>query len=354
MAGSPEAEAAERSRNSAAEARRRRSCPACGHGEGSESFCISAAEAAQHFVLREEDARRHDELRAHIESLWKGDACSTVRCARCRCRYAVPFVAGDQAFYSLAYRRSGYPGNKWEYRKALAFIGALTQGRRKLLEVGAGDGRFVRMVSPSLVRREDVFATEFSEYGIAQLQKLGVRAESVDFRSLSQERLGGPVDLVCLFQVLEHLDDLDGVFRRLGELCGEGGHVLIATPSDAAIEFNERYGALLDMPPNHLTLWNRDAIAMLAGRHGFRVVEHSYEPRRWFANASQFLKYRFLRVAQRGGSLPNVIWSIKSTRLRNVLAALWLGCSLPGSAPSLLRLWKAGSGESQFAVLVRS
>ncbi len=215
--------------------------------------------------------------------------------------------------------------DKWEYRQALAFfIRRLPTARRRLLEIGAGSGRFVVKVSPSMVPRNEVIATEFSDYGIEELRRLGVTAVKRDFRNLSPERCAGAFDVTCPFQVLEHLDDLDGAFRKLRELWNDGGFVVLSTPSDARIRFNEANGALMDMPPNHLTLWCRTAIERLATRKEIRLVEHRYEPRSFLRDSLLFLRYRFLRAAQRRRSVPNTIGSLKNARARRGLSALWL------------------------------
>lgn len=328
-------------------------CPACGHGTIVGEFAVRAAEAAQHFVLEELDACRHRALAQHIRSLWGGDSCSLMRCAACGCRFAVPFVGGDETFYTLAYQRTGYPGAKWEYRRALDFLDALPRARRRILEIGAGNGRFIATLPPQIVRREDVVATEFSDYGIGELRRLGVTALKCDFRTLSRERCGGGFDVVCLFQVLEHLDDLDRAFAKFRELCNDGGVIVLSTPNDARIRFNEANSALIDMPPNHLTLWTRDAMERVASRNGFRLVEHCHEPKDRVRDSLLFLKYRFLRASHRRGSIANAIGSVRNVRSRRVLATIWIGSTLPAYIPGLIRCWRHASGESQLAVLLR-
>ncbi len=328
-------------------------CPACGHAEALVEVAVGVHEAAQHFVLKEREPARHRALLDHIRSLWGSDSCSLVRCTGCGCRFAAPFVGGDETFYTLAYQRTGYPEDKWEYQLTLDIIAALPEARRRLLEIGAGNGGFIAKIPPSLVRREDVVATEFSDYGIDELRRLNVTALKCDFRTLSRERCGGGFDVICLFQVLEHLDDLDGAFGKLRELCNERGVVVLATPSDARIRFNEANGALMDMPPNHLTLWGREAIQRLASRNGFRLVDHCYEPSSVVRDSLVFLKYRFLRAAQRRGSVPNAISSLRNDRARKLLSALWLGCTVPAGLRALALLCRLRFGESQMAVLVR-
>ena len=326
-------------------------CPACGGVEADLLHEVDSREAAQHFVLAEAEPERHRALERHIRALWGGRRCRVLACRACGFGHAAPFVAGDARFYDLAYRRTHYPTDKWEYRETRRALAALPRPPRTLLEVGAGDGAFLRSVVPSRFAPGAALATEFSDYGRRAIAALGVRCEPVDVRALPAA-LDGTFDLLCLFQVLEHLYRLDQVFDRLAALASDRATLVVAVPNQAELAFRERHGALLDMPPNHLSRWNREALRRVGARHGWRLVEHHVEEAPLLARARRLLEYRYLRAAQRRGSVPNRIRRLTASPLRKALDAAWLAVTLPGALPALWALAAAPrelGGDSQWA-----
>ncbi len=323
-------------------------CPACGGDDLATVLEVGTAEAAQHFVLAEADPARHRELERHIRELWEGEHCRVLRCRGCGFGYAEPFVGGDATFYGLAYHRTHYPADKWEHRLTLQALAAGPARPRSLLEVGAGDGAFLRRLSSGAFRPEDVFATEFSDYGRRAIRDLGVRCEAIDVRALPNEH-DGRYDVLCLFQVLEHLDRPDAVFQRLAALARGGASLFVGVPNDQRVDFFERHGALLDMPPNHLSRWTREALRLFGARHGWRLAEHRIEAEPFLPFARRFLSYRYLRAAQRPGSMPNRIRRLPSSRLRLALDAAWVALTLPPAVPALLHLQRDAVGDSQWA-----
>ncbi len=100
----------------------RANCPICQHVEGVRLYRIGAAEAAAHFVPEAQNPSRYQKLKAHVETLWRGETCEVIQCSGCNFCYAWPFRAGDATFYSLAYERTGYPSWKWEHQQTLDSI----------------------------------------------------------------------------------------------------------------------------------------------------------------------------------------------------------------------------------------
>jgi SAM-dependent methyltransferase len=327
-------------------------CPACGRGRARLVREVTSAEAAQHFVLAEAEPERHTALRRYVEGLWAGDRCRLLACDGCGLIRADPLVAGDAVFYALAYRRTRYPALKWEHRVTGRALEARSPGARSLLELGAGDGAFLRSVVPARFRPEEVLATEYSDYGRRAVEALGVRCLPLDARALPRD-LDGRFDVVCLFQVLEHLDGLDELFERIGRLARRRATLFVAVPSAARVALHEAHGALLDMPPNHLTRWTAGALEALGARHGWRLAEHRVEPEAYLPAARRLLEYRHLRAAQRPGSVPNRVRRLPPSAARRALDAAWLLATLPAALPALRALRRAGGGDSQWARLER-
>ncbi|NJN32882.1 MAG: hypothetical protein HC817_00090, partial [Saprospiraceae bacterium] len=67
----------------------------------------------------------------------------------------------------------------------------------KLLEIGAGDGAFVKGIVPNLTSAENVVCVEFSNYGREQIQNYGIKCLSEDIREVKTEAFKEYFDVVC-------------------------------------------------------------------------------------------------------------------------------------------------------------
>jgi SAM-dependent methyltransferase len=302
------------------------------------------------------DAVRHEALREHIQSLWQGDECSVIACAQCGFCHADPYIAGDARFYELAYERTGYPAWKWEFGMTRDTITRLVEGHQlcdfHLLEIGAGDGAFLKQIIPALTASDRVLATEYSDYGIREIKKLGIECLPVDVRELSVASYAERFHVVCLFQVLEHMDRLDALFRQLDAITAPNAHVFIAVPNELKVEFNENNGSLLEMPPNHIGRWTQHGFAIIAERNGWRVAEHRREIEGFCSKAVRHMKFAHARRAQNPRSLANLLERTSSAALRKSGIAADIAMNAWRTVPALWRLARNGDlGDSQWVWL---
>jgi SAM-dependent methyltransferase len=328
-------------------------CPVCRGTQARVLWEVNSEQAAQHFVLREKAPERFRALVAHIEHLWGRDLCEVAECDQCGFCYSNPYRAGDKRFYDLAYERhnQSYPKWKWEFEATYAELAKTAQRSWLLLEVGAGNGAFVEKVAENLVPPQNILCTEFSDFGREKIGKLGIQCLAVDVRELAGSQYREQFDAVCMFQVLEHLDEPDAIFGHLNRLMKPGGRLFIAVPNPHRIEFNELNGALLDMPPNHIGRWNRSCFEEIGRRTGFRVEDFRVEDPGFRALAVQFIVYRFLRNSQRSGSIENRIESIRNHALHTPARALGVALNSVFALPALFRIDKK-QGDSQWVHLV--
>ncbi len=332
-------------------------CPVCQATDVVELYSVQSEEAAQHYVLREVHPERHDALRDHIEALWNGDRARILQCTRCGFGFASPYVAGDATFYTLAYERTGYPADKWEFDVTIDTLRGLLPHdgtAARLLEVGAGDGAFLRRVVPALLPATAVIATEYSAFGQTQIEAMGVECRMTDLRSDALDDQRGALDFICLFQVLEHLDGLDAVFERCTELATTDGHVFIAVPNNRAIASNEHTGSLLDLPPNHVGRWTREAFEVISARYGWHLAEHRVEPDRASEKAMQHVQYRYMKRRQRASSVANRVERMPPGAGRTALKAAVAGGIAIATLPALIQAVRTpGLGGSQWVHLTR-
>jgi SAM-dependent methyltransferase len=326
-------------------------CPACSSERSRTEFSVLAQEAAQHFVLRQGNPQRHDALARHIELLWGGKSCEIRTCKDCQFGFANPYVAGDSTFYNLAYERASYPVEKWEFSRTLEDLRAIRFVGQRVLEAGAGQGFFLDKIVESLVPRGGITALEYSDKALLTLRSKGYNALKTDIREV--DILPG-FDAIFLFQVVEHMDNLANLFRRLAELLRFLGVAYIAVPNSARLKFNERNRSLLDMPPNHIGRWSLSAFDHLATANGLQVAASELEPFSASEFAKQDLGYAYLRQAQQAGTLAN--WSrARRSSLGGKAVGTAVGVAgVLGRLPVWVKAMKTGDlGESLWVKLVR-
>jgi SAM-dependent methyltransferase len=305
-------------------------CPACLDANSSIDHHFVAEEAAQHFVLREEDPGRHDALLACIRRLWGQNYCEIACCKACGFSYSWPYVAGDTEFYNLAFPRASYPRDRWEYERSIRALNATSVGR--VLEIGAGQGFFLDKLGAD---PRDIVALEYNEKSCAILREKGYTALSGDVRDVELDA----VDTVFMFQVLEHMDRLNELVAKIARL--NARDVFISVPNLGWIAFNEAHGTLRDMPPNHIGRWTTKALRTAWGRYGFNVAETEIQPveRRSFVKTD--LSYRILRLAQQRGTVANRIRSLPRGAVRRCLELLLVAAYLPTRIPIWLEAVKS-------------
>jgi 2-polyprenyl-3-methyl-5-hydroxy-6-metoxy-1,4-benzoquinol methylase len=330
-----------------------RSCPVCYFADARILWKINSTQAAQHFVLKEVEPERYQGLVAHIEKLWGQDNCEVVQCNNCGFCYSNPYIGGDERFYTLAYDRSKYPSWKWEHQLTYDVLLKQIKPGNKILEIGAGDGAFVKRIAPKLIPKEHVICTEFSEYGNHRIKEYGITCLTKDFRDFNTLDLKEHFDIICMFQILEHLDQLDIVFQKLNWLIKSGGSLFISVPDPKRTQFQELNGALLDMPPNHIGRWNRSCFEEIGKRWQFDVKEYKIEYSSFISVAQTLFKYRFLRRSQQAGTLANRTFNIKTRHLRKAIQAIIAGFDFIKGLPILSKI-EPCMGMSNWAHLVKT
>ena len=268
-------------------------CPICRSTGGHQVASYEANQAAQAFLPRRLEPERHTALCRKLSALWHHGPCILYRCDSCDFIYADPFVSGDAEFYDLAFPDASYPRRKWEYDRTRQALRECKFAEPSLLEIGAGNGAFLKQLLEDGWSPADLQAFEFSSSGRADIERIRVNCLAADLRSVELNRV---FDVVCMFQVLEHLDDYDGIFEVLKRIVRPGAHFFVAIPNGGWISLNESRRLMLDMPPNHLSRWSQVSLAALACRFGWRLAECELEPPSRVQTVTRTLTDRFIRL----------------------------------------------------------
>ena len=152
-------------------------------------------------------------------------------------------------------------------RDRLRFLASVPQGAW-VLEVGAGDGRFVAMLA----------AAGFEAHGIEPSPSACEAAARIGAPVVNASAEGaaidaGAQDAVVFWHALEHTADPGAVVARAREWLAPGGRLIVAVPDLASVQ--ARIGGdrwFHQDVPRHRTHFTRAGLVRLLERTGLRVV----------------------------------------------------------------------------------
>jgi len=166
-------------------------------------------------------------------------------------------MAGDESFYDelkiqmpVKYNVPYYSEDKWEYGVCAEYI----EPGNKVYEIGAGNGAFLRKLIDKQVT--DVFGSELNHYSIKTALEKGIKLEykTIEERAEVNETL---YDVVCTFQVLEHVSHVKSFLDSAIKILKPGGKLMIAVPFNNPYLFGYDVLNTLNLPPHHMGLWNK-------------------------------------------------------------------------------------------------
>lgn len=169
----------------------------------------------------------------------------------------------DQEWWDLVYRE------RFEMLEA-----HLPMSRRRILDVGAGPGFFLRHGQE---RGWDPLGLEPSTKAAAHARKLGLEVVEALLDETSSSQLGA-FDAVHLCNVLEHVPDPLGMLQRAWSLLEPGGLVLVVAPNDFN-PFQRVAREVCDLPcwwvapPHHLNYFDHPSMEGLLRRADFEVLD---------------------------------------------------------------------------------
>lgn len=231
-----------------------------------------------------------------------------LECPSCGLLFTTPRPQGadldqyyqSEEYYSHQENKMGFIPKVYEAVKSINLknkvsmaIGGLPQG--KLLDIGCGVGDFLVHVKQ---KQWDVVGVEPSE------QARSIAEQRLQSKLLLPNELhqlpDASFDVITMWHVLEHVDNLPDQVSELRRLLKPGGRLLIALPnyrSFDCIYYKDKWAAW-DVP-RHLNHFSRSSIQNLFPSESFKQIET--QKLKWDSYYISFLSERYL-----GHSLPLV------------------------------------------------
>lgn len=191
-------------------------------------------------------------------------------CLKCGLIHFHPPIIGDALFYNRLSTIDGYyPGDKWEFDKAIEVISQ--HKPTSILEVGCGEGYFLSRITGCADR---VLGIDINSRALAIAKEKGLKVSSQAIEEVEET-----FDMVVLFQVLEHLELPKEVISAVVAKLNPGGLLMMAVPNpDGFLKHVEIH--ILDMPPHHSTIWSKKALCYLVEQCELSTIGYETEPLR--------------------------------------------------------------------------
>ncbi|WP_197022133.1 bifunctional 2-polyprenyl-6-hydroxyphenol methylase/3-demethylubiquinol 3-O-methyltransferase UbiG [Sediminibacter sp. Hel_I_10] len=211
-------------------------------------------------------------LKIDVSEYFEGlDEIGIYQCNETQYQFFFPFdIDGNSEFYeSLQNFDWYYMPWKWEHEISKN----LFRLDEHILEIGSGGMGFLEKL-----QNEDYMVTglELNQKSISQARKknLNVIGETIQQHAeLNQETY----DIVCSYQVLEHISDVNSFLKSSIDCLKTGGKMIIAVPNnDSFIKHTE--GGVLNKPPHHMGLWNPKSISLLEKHFNVKLNKIYFEP----------------------------------------------------------------------------
>ena len=242
----------------------------------------------------------------------RGDTVQILECEATKYRFYYPFECiGDASFYENL-RNSEYDRDEAEDHKfAYDQIGK----DDKLLEVGCGTGKFLDQISHIT---KNVTGLELNSLAAKSAVEKGFDV-NVQFIEEHANENSNCYDVICAFQVLEHIADVKSFLDAALKALKPGGKLIFSVPCNEPYFQRFCKYEVLNMPPHHMGLWSLEAFKNLC--NVFEMTLDNYS----LSGETSFKGDVYLRAK----SMANV----KSLpRQHSFLEYVKLFCLAPGAA----------------------
>ena len=193
-------------------------------------------------------------------------------CRRCGFRFFDPGLAGGGKFYEELEQGGYYVEGRPEFDFALAL--SRDEGAKSVLDVGGGEGAFLDLARGAGLA---TFAVELNARAAELCARKGHRTLQKLLEEISPAELDGGVDMLTLFQVVEHVPDPRAFLRQAARLVKSGGLIIVAVPNNLGQHQVHPYDPA-NMPPHHVSRWRMRDLERLGAECGLRVAARGADP----------------------------------------------------------------------------
>ncbi len=145
--------------------------------------------------------------------------------------------------------------------------------RKRLFEVGSAYGFFLAVARQSFASVEGIDISRDAALYASEVLKLPVEAGE-----FLERQFRGKVDVVCLWDTIEHLQSPHLYLEKIAANLNPGGLVALTTGDSGSLVARWRGPRWRQIhPPTHLHYFSKATLTRLLGKYGFRVIYCGYD-----------------------------------------------------------------------------
>lgn len=190
-------------------------------------------------------------------------------------RFYHPFdIAGDESFYKELGKKAEATGvdydRDWSGDHSVAQRNLLPSD--DLLEIGCNTGKFLDSIKASVA---SVRGLEFNAIAADKARSRGLEVLNESIENYAENH-PGKFDVVCAFQVLEHVTTVESFLRSAFKALKPNGRLILSVPNnDPYFQRFNKY-EVMNLPPHHMGLWNFKAFNKLTDVFEIELIDHAY------------------------------------------------------------------------------
>jgi len=177
------------------------------------------------------------------------------QCSRCELKFYLPLYTGGSSFYN---QLQAFPWYYQLHKPEFDYAKSYIQSTDSVLEIGCGAGHFASLIEGTY--------TGLDPYS----QNPKVIKESIHLHQ-------GTYDVVCGFQVLEHVTDPKEFIQSALGFLKPNGLLILSVPSEDSFLGNID-GWALNYPPHHVTRYTNQCLENIATLFNLECVALYNEP----------------------------------------------------------------------------
>lgn len=211
----------------------------------------------------------HQNLGINVASEFRGvERLQLCRCLDSHVIFFYPAVTGSSKFYERLQNFDWYyPAAKFEYQRAATWI----KTGDRVLDIGCGAAQFANYIPDASYHGLEPHCVS-GGHSIPMETK--ILSEKVSWHAITYSQT---YDVVCAFQVLEHIGD-PRTFLAAALACLKPDGLLILGVPSAESYITRIPNFVLNAPPHHITWWTNEALCHLADQFQLSILDLAHAP----------------------------------------------------------------------------